>query len=213
MSKFKLIIFDCEGVLVDTEPTSNQIMADLVSEIGYSCTLEKAKYLFLGRSMSNCLEVIRQRLNIEPPEDFLDRYHAKLYECLEKNVEAIPGIEGALKEITIAKCVASSGSHEKMAITLGNTGLDKYFGRNIFSSLQVEKGKPNPDLFLFAANEMDVVPEDCLVIEDSTLGVLAAKRANMSVFGYSRAVNPKKLEEMGGDLVFDDMADLPSLIP
>ncbi len=208
---YQLIIFDCDGVLVDTEDTSNSILASLITELGRPCTLAQAKGFFLGMSMKSCAAFIKNELKLPLPDDFFARYDRELYAALRQDVQAIPGVIDVIKKITIAKCVASSGSFEKMEITLGKTGIDALFAHK-FSSSQVKKGKPAPDLFLFAAKTMGVAPEKTVVIEDSPLGIKAAKLAGMTAFGFCRQTPRESLEKMGADKIFDKMADLPALL-
>ena len=141
------------------------------------------------------------------------RYQQDINLALKQSVAAIKGIEGVLEQLELPCCVASSGSHEKMQMTLGKTGLINFFAGNIFSTSEVERGKPHPDIYLHAAARMGVSdPARCLVIEDSPIGVTGAVAAAMTVFGFAELMPAHRLHASGAHLVFDRMSDLPRLI-
>ena len=211
-SAFKFIIFDCDGVLVDTETISNSILANQLTELGYKCNTDQAKEIFMGRSMKDCFRIVKEDLKLNPPEDFLDQYDVQLFEALKTSVKPIPGVLEALKNIQLPKCVASSGSFEKMNLTLGQTGIVDFFSGNIFSTTQVKNGKPAPDLFLLAAHTNKMDSKYIVVIEDSAFGIKAAKAAGMTAFGFARETDESKLIDAGADLIFKDMKHLPELI-
>jgi HAD superfamily hydrolase (TIGR01509 family) len=212
MNNVELIIFDCDGVLVDSERLTNAVFAEMLVEMGLSITLSDMFDKFVGHSMSKCLQIIEEMLGKPAPEDFADRYRARTRQVLESQLKPVTGVEGAIQKITIPYCVASSGDYEKMRTTLGITGLLPYFDGRLFSVTEVGRGKPYPDVFLYAAQKMEVEPSCCLVIEDTPIGVAAGVAAGMNVFGYAEIMNPARLKEAGASLVFDDMALLPDLV-
>jgi len=210
MNKFDLIIFDCDGVLVDSEKIANEVFTKILKEeCGLSFSLEDMFHIFVGHSSRQCMDIVKTMLGKEPPPQVEYRYQKDINHALSTSITAVTGIENALKEISIPFCVASSGSHEKMQTTLGKTHLLKYFEGNINSSSDVERGKPHPDIYLHAANNMAVNdPSKCLVIEDSPLGVKGGVAAGMTVFGYAELTNKDRLIEAGAHHTFNDMNNL-----
>jgi len=211
---FDLIIFDCDGVLVDSEPVANAIFARVLEEeCGLRFSLEEMFDRFVGRSQAQCLQIVEDLTGEIPPSGLADRYKREINLELANSVVAVNGIETVLQHIDIPYCVASSGSHDKMKTTLGKTGLAKYFNDNIFSSSEVAQGKPHPDIYLYAAESMGVLkPAHCLVIEDSPIGVKGAVAAGMTVFGYAELMKADKLRAAGAHLTFDKMGNLFSEI-
>ncbi len=204
-----LVILDCDGVLVDSEPISNRILAERLTAIGLPTTTEESIRDYMGRSWATCAALIEQRLGRPLPDGFADGYHEELYAALRRELRPVPGIVAALDAISAPTCVASSGAHEKIRTSLDTTGLLARFEGRIFSATEVEHGKPAPDLFLHAAATMGWEPADCAVVEDSPAGVEAALRAGMAVFGYA-GTTPR--ERLDGARVFADMAELPGLL-
>ena len=148
-----------------------------------------------------------------PPDELAERYQQDIDNALASSVEAIAGIDSILGQLILPYCVASSGSYAKMEMTLGRTGLKRFFNGNIFSTSDVERGKPHPDIYLHAAQRMGGIdPSRCLVIEDSPVGVTGAIAAVMTVFGYAELMSAQKLEAAGAHHVFTQMSDLPDLI-
>lgn len=212
-----LIIFDCDGVLVDTEPLSNRCFSEALNREGLDWDVAQTMRRLMGRSMKSCIEIVEAELGRAVPADFVERLQERTFACFRaEGVHAVPGVVAALDALERAgmrTCVASSGDHGKMRITLGSAGLwDRFEGR-IFSSTQVARGKPAPDLFLFAAERMGASPSDSVVIEDSSAGAQAARAAGMRAYGYVGAAHTDRagLVEAGA-MVFDDMRDLPSLL-
>ncbi len=207
---FDLVIFDCDGVLVDSERIANAVFAKILEEeCGLQFSLEQMFDRFVGRSQAQCMQIVEELTGETPPSGLWCRYKQEINLELKNKVEAVNGIESVLQDIDLPYCVASSGSHDKMKITLGNTGLAKYFNANIFSSSEVAHGKPHPDIYLHAAESMGVTePTRCLVIEDSPVGVRGAIAASMTVFGYSELVKADKLYAEGAHLTFDKMENL-----
>lgn len=211
---FDLVIFDCDGVLVDSERVANEVFADILrEECGLDYTLEQMFATFVGHSRLQCLEIVEGLLGVAPPPRLEQRYQDDINAALLQSVAAVPGIAEVLAELEIPCCVASGGSHEKMKITLGKTGLSGYFSGNIFSTSDVARSKPHPDIYLHAANSMGVAdPTRCLVVEDSPLGVSGGVAAGMTVFGFAEMMPVAKLLANGAHLTFDSMFELPGLI-
>jgi HAD superfamily hydrolase (TIGR01509 family) len=214
---FDLIIFDCDGVLVDSEVISCRSHADVLSRHGYPITSEQVFHRFLGRSTRQANAEIEAELGRALPVDFHAQLQSEQLRAFETDLEAVPHIHLALDKITQAVCVASSGSHQRMRVTLGRTRLYDRLAPHIFSASQVTNGKPAPDLFLFAAAQMNVPPQRCLVIEDSVAGITGASAAGMAVLGFHGASHCRegygeKLRDAGATMVFDDMRQLPELI-
>ncbi len=212
--RIDLVIFDCDGVLVDSERVANEVFARALREIcGLEFTLEQMFDTFVGHSKDQCLAKIEALLGAPPPAELERRYRDEINAALAASVEPVAGIEAALNGLSLPCCVASSGSHDKMRLTLGKTGLYDYFAGNIFSTSEVMRGKPHPDIYLHAAERMGGIdPARCLVVEDTPLGVTGARAAGMHAFGYADLMPAKRLEAAGAHRVFDHMPDLPSLI-
>jgi HAD superfamily hydrolase (TIGR01509 family) len=196
-------------VLVDSERANVEIEAELLTELGWPLTPEEVADLFLGRTDEYMRQVIEKRLPGLPEgwERQLDTRYAET----DAELKPVDGIVEALDQISLPTCVASSGTHEKMRRTLGRTGLYERFEGRIFSATEVEHGKPAPDLFLYAAEQMRARPAGCAVVEDSPFGVEAARAAGMSALAYSGGVmSAERLQH--ADVVFDEMRELPRLL-
>ena len=213
-SAFDLVIFDCDGVLVDSERVANEVFARVLDEVcGLQFTLEDMFDTFVGHSRLQCLQKVEAMIGEAPPPELDLRYQRDINAALAQSVQAIDGIEGVLEQLQLPCCVASSGSHEKMRMTLGRTGLMRFFEGNIFSTSDVERGKPHPDIYLHAARSMGVdEPARCIVVEDSPIGVTGAVAAGMRVFGFAELMPARRLREAGAHEVFHRMQDLPTLI-
>jgi len=211
---FDLIIFDCDGVLVDSERIANRVFARVLEEeCGLNLSLEQMFDHFVGHSQVQCLAIIEEMTGAPPPTGLGERYRNEINRELAESVVAVNGIEAVLEAIDTPYCVASGGSHEKMQTTLGKTGLVKYFDGNLFSVSEVARAKPFPDIYLHAARSMGVdILEKCLVIEDSPVGVSGAVAAQMTVFGFSELMKAEKLLAAGAHITFDKMHELPSEI-
>ena len=206
-----LIIFDCDGVLVDSEPISNRVLADLLTEIGLHTTFSQSIEMFLGRSWEDTLKIIARRLGKEPPEGLYETYTERLFQTFDSELKPVSGIECVLNQLPFPMCVASSGPHEKIQKTLSLTGLLRFFEGNVFSSSDVKKGKPAPDLFLYACERMGSTPDSSIVVEDAIPGVKAAVSAGMRVLGYAPSNNGPILQSNGAS-TFSDMRELPKLL-
>lgn len=187
MNEESLVIFDCDGVLVDSEPIANAIFAEHLTDLGLPTTLEQAMERYKGRSMASCLDMVAQALGKPVPGTFLDDLQAETYKAFERDLQPIDGAEDLVTWVQAKgykTCIASSGDYEKLGITLGITGLGRFFEGRIFSAKDVTNGKPAPDLFLHACNQVSGVPGRSYVIEDSPAGVTAARAAGMQVFAF-----------------------------
>ena len=212
-----LVIFDCDGVLVDSEPLANVSFSRALKAVGLDWSVEETMRRLMGRSLKSCLEICEAELGAKLPDDFLERMQAITYQSFrDAPLQPVAGVREAivvLQEAGLDTCVASSGSPEKMRFTLGLTGLWDLFEGRIYSASQVPRGKPFPDLFLHAAISMDVQPFDCVVVEDSVPGVQAARSAGMRALAYAGEpyADPAGLKRAGGE-VFDAMQRLPGLV-
>jgi len=209
--RFELVIFDCDGVLIDSERIANRVLAECLSEIGLPTTPEESLRDYKGHSWQACLEMFEKRLGRELPAAFGPESYRRMLEAYDRELVAVPGIHGALDRIPALQCVASNGRHATMKITLTKVGLWERFAGRIFSSVDVPRPKPFPDLFLHAAAKLGVEPARCAVVEDSPHGVSAAVQAGMTPFGYAGIEAPGPLEAAGAR-VFRDMAELPALL-
>ncbi len=214
VESFDLIIFDCDGVLVDSERITAEVFGNvLFEECGLSMTIPDLLRTFLGKSSKESLEIIEGLTGRKPPSTLEARYQGEIISALKQSVTAVCGIKQALAEITIPYCVASDGSHEKMRTTLNKAGLLKLFEGKLYSASDVQRRKPFPDIYLHAAHEMGrVAPHRCLVIEDSPVGVKGGVAAGMIVFGYAEFIKDDWLAEAGAHHVFKEMSALPGEI-
>ncbi|MDP3076437.1 HAD family hydrolase [Bradyrhizobium sp.] len=214
---FDLVIFDCDGVLVDSEVISCAAHAETLTRHGYPITPDEVLKRFLGVSDREARQTIETELGRALPDDFESQMKQATLRRYADDLRAIPNINEALAAIDLAKCVASSGTPDKIRHGLTCAGLHDLLAPNIFSATQVERGKPAPDLFLFAAGQMRTAPARCLVIEDSPAGIAAAVAAGMPVLGFHggshcRPGHGDRLRAGGAVAIFDDMRQLPGLI-
>jgi HAD superfamily hydrolase (TIGR01509 family) len=210
--QLELVIFDCDGVLVDSERVAVKVDVQVFAALGVALTEEEVIEHFVGRSdeyIASQLEAMLER----PLAPGWEEEFAPLYrEAFAAELRPVDGVVDALDQITVPSCVASSGTHEKMRYTLGLTGLYERFAGRIFSVTDVARGKPAPDLFLHAARRMGVEPRRCAVVEDSRWGVAAARAAGMCAFGYAGGLTPAERLTGHGTVVFEDMRELPRLL-
>ena len=211
-NRFCLVIFDCDGVLVDSELITNRVFAGMLNELGIAVTLDDMIEQFVGRSMPQCLELITKMLGHPVPQHFVEEYQTRSAAALTAELKAVPDIETVLAAMRVPYCVASSGTHEKMQTTLGLTGLLQQFRGKMYSVTEVARSKPFPDVFLYAARQQGVAPADCAVIEDTPTGVRAGVAAGMTVFGYCALTPKQRLIEAGAHHTFERMGELPGLI-
>ena len=218
MSDIGFVIFDCDGVLVDSEPLAMRVLLEGLAEVGYVIDEATAYERFLGRSLASMQAVLRDHLGFELSHDRLEKMRLQLFELYRRELAPIPGIAATLDRLKIPRCVASSSQMERLRLSLAVTGLLSRFVPHLFSATMVAQGKPAPDLFLHVAARMAVEPEACLVIEDSAAGIEAARQAGMRVFAFvggshaRSAAYRAKLEALAPDLIFEDISRLPELI-
>jgi HAD superfamily hydrolase (TIGR01509 family) len=212
--RYDLVIFDNDGVLVDSEPISNRLLAEYLTELGHPTSYEESIRDYMGSAMHRIHELVLERTGETLPREFDDIFHQRVFAAFERELEPVPGVVAVLEKLVadeVPYCVASSGSHERIRVGHRTTGLDRWFGEGlVFSSQDVGRGKPAPDLFLHAAERMGVAPQRCAVVEDSPLGVRAGLAAGMDVYGYVAMTPAGKLTGARG--YFSDMGELPDLL-
>ncbi|GGZ26185.1 HAD family hydrolase [Streptomyces nitrosporeus] len=212
--RYELVIFDNDGVLVDSEPISNTVLAGYLTELGHPTTYEESVRDFMGAAVHRVHDLVEERTGQKLPADFDEQLNTRTIAAFQQELVVVDGVEELLGKLVadgVAYCVASSGSHRKIVAGHRRTGLDQWFEDEwIFSSEDVGRGKPAPDLFLHAAASMGVSPERCVVIEDSPLGVEAARAAGMDVYGFTSMMPADRLTGVTGH--FSDMAGLPGLL-
>ncbi|MFE1946131.1 HAD family hydrolase [Streptomyces massasporeus] len=212
--RYDLVIFDNDGVLVDSEPISNRLLAAYLTELGHPTSYEESIRDYMGSAMHRIHELVLERTGQRLPQDFDDVFHTRVFTAFEQELVAVAGASEVLEKLAadgVPYCVASSGSHERIRVGHRTTGLDRWFDEErVFSSQDVGRGKPAPDLFLHAAERMGVAPERCVVVEDSPLGVQAAVAAGMDVYGFTAMTPAEKLA--GATRLFSDMGELLDLL-
>jgi HAD superfamily hydrolase (TIGR01509 family) len=211
---FELVVFDCDGVLVDSERLAVRVESEYLTEIGWPLSQAEIVERFMGGTDQYMDDAIEAQLGDRLPASWKEEFQRRYREAYRADLVPVDGVLEALDQIeaTTATCVASSGSHDKLRFTLGLTGLYRRFEGRIFSGYEVANGKPAPDLFLHAAARMGAEPTRCAVVEDSRFGVLAARAAGMHVFGYAGGLTPPERLEGPGTVVFEDMRALPRLL-
>lgn len=208
------VIFDCDGVLVDSEPLSAAAMAETMRSAGIDASAEDAAREFTGLSLESAMARSEEMLGAPLPADFAPSYRSRLYAAFDAELEAVSGVAAAIATIEsrgIPTCVASSGEHERIRRALSLAGLHAGFEGRIYSATEVEHGKPAPDLFLHAARSEGWEPGLCVVVEDSTAGAAAGRAAGMSVLGYAERTPAEALAAEGAE-PFASMHDLPGLV-
>lgn len=207
----KCIIFDCDGTLVDSEHVTNQIIAEMAGELGISMTGDEATATFGGKTLDAVLYKMRELSGKEIPDDWLPRLIKKVSEAWKTELNPVNGVRELLENLNIPLCVASNGEPIHVNQSLEMTGLRDFFDGNIFCASDVGVPKPAPDLFLYAAKKMGFKPEQCIVIEDSISGVMAASRAKIKVYGLVKMCSAEELENAGA-IPFTNMLNLPALL-
>lgn len=212
--RYELVIFDNDGVLVDSEPLSNSILAAYLTELGHPTSYEDSLRDYMGAAVHRVHDLVLERSGQRLPGDFDVTFHARVFAAFERELAPVAGAVDVLEKLVaggVPYCLASSGSHERIRVGHRRTGLDRWFGDElIFSSEDVGRGKPAPDLFLYAAERMGVAPEKCVVVEDSPLGVRAAVAAGMDVYGFTAMTPAERLS--GATALFGDMGELADLL-
>ncbi len=212
INRVDLVIFDCDGVLVDSEPIALRINQEMLANIGWHLDTEEIVNQFVGKSITANRETVEAYLGGPLPEGWLDEFVARIRAAHAAELERVDGVTEALAGIDalgIPTCVASSGTHAKIEHSLRLVGLYERFAGRIFSATDVAAGKPAPDLFLHAAGTLDADPAACVVVEDSRYGVLAARAAGMRAIGYGGGVTPAEWLAGPGTTVVDDLRVIP----
>jgi HAD superfamily hydrolase (TIGR01509 family) len=210
--RLDLVIFDCDGVLVDSELITNRIFVRMLNELGLPLSLDDVFEQFVGRSMPQCVAIVAGLLGRPLPDDFEEEFQRRSAAVLRSELKAVAGIEIVLAALKVPFCVASSGTHDKMQTTLGATGLLPQFTGKMYSVTEVARSKPYPDVFLHAASRQGAAPAACAVIEDTPTGVRAGVAAGMTVFGYCALTPRASLIAAGAHHTFERMRDLPDLL-
>ncbi|MEV5850612.1 HAD family hydrolase [Streptomyces sp. NPDC051985] len=212
--RYDLVIFDNDGVLVDSEPISNRLLAAYLTELGHPTSYEDSIRDYMGSAMHRVHELVQERTGQRLPDDFDDVFHRRVFAAFERELKPVAGAAEVLERLAadgVPYCVASSGSHERIRVGHRTTGLDRWFDESrVFSSQDVGRGKPAPDLFLYAAERMGVAPGRCAVVEDSPLGVRAAVAAGMDVYGFTAMTPAERLQ--GATQLFDGLGQLLDLL-
>lgn len=208
---YKCIIFDCDGVLVDSELITAKVLVAMGKELGLPLDLDFVVGEFLGKSLNAIMNYLNVLAKGQLPPDFESEYRKKTYKAFKSELQPIAGIHSVIESLEIPFCVASSGPIEKIRANLTTTGLiDKFEGR-IFSCYEIQSWKPNPDIFLHAAGNMGFRPEECAVVEDSKVGVQAALAGGFDVFLYAKKGHDSPLG-LPKNFVFQDMGELEVLL-
>ncbi len=213
-----LVIFDCDGVLIDSEVISANMLIAELRDYGINITLEFVSRNFLGRSYPTVMRDIRERFGVTLPDHFEVDYRARLLAAFSRDLKIMPGVRNVIEGLGVTFCLATSSSPERLTQSLQLAGLDALFGDRAFTASRVARGKPAPDLFLFAAAQMGVAPAQCLVIEDSLIGVRAGLAAGMEVWRFTggshlRGLDPSTPPDARAALSFDDFRQFFSLRP
>ncbi|MEW2067174.1 HAD family hydrolase [Streptomyces sp. NPDC007346] len=208
-----LIIFDCDGVLVDSEPLSARVMREMAGQEGLAFSPEEALVFIRGRKVAEWVGQLEVRLGRALPSGFVPRFRTRTAELFASELRAVPHVREVIDGLRLPFCTASSAPREKILNTLGLTGLLPFFQDRIYSAYEVGSWKPEPGLFLHAAADLDVPADGCAVVEDSVVGVIAGRAAGMTVFGYAPPENGTAAElRAKGATVFSSMTELPELL-
>ena len=208
---FDLAIFDCDGVLVDSEPLANEVFVQIVQEFGFE--VDKAEYLkkFSGVTLTDRFETAARELDWSPPQNIIEVFNERLIERTKRELQPVDGIEDLLRSLPVPLCVASNGSREEINLRLKVSNLAPFFSGAIFSGLEVPNAKPAPDVYLAAAKSFNVPPSNCIAIEDSIPGVTAGVRAGMRVYGHAALTPASKLKDAGA-IPFSNMHELKEML-
>jgi HAD superfamily hydrolase (TIGR01509 family) len=210
-TSFDLVIFDCDGVLVDSEPLANQVYVQMLAEYGHEVDAQEYLHKYSGAAIIHRLESTSKQLNWTPPSDFYPLFNSRLSVLTEKELKPVPGIHELLESLSTPVCIASNGSRSEVILRLKIANLVKYFGENIFSGMEVPNPKPAADVYLAAAGSFNVPPHRCAVVEDSVLGITAGVRAGMTVYGYAACTDTDTLKEAGA-IPFSSMFELKDIL-
>jgi len=209
---YELVIFDCDGVVVDSEPIGNRVFRAFLAELGIAMSEREVYENFLGRALADSLAIVERRLGRQVPDAVVAQYRATRDRTLQEEVQPIDGVEHILRQLRVPYCIASSGDHDKMRATLGATGLLALFEGRVFSATEVARAKPAPDVYLHAAQRMGVEPASAVVIEDTVPGVTAARAAGMTVVGFAPLTPAAALTAAGATVTAAHMRDVEPLL-
>lgn len=212
MAQLKCIIFDCDGVLVDTETTSFRVFGEVLHELGYNAPIEQMTVDFSGTSLGACIDYVEKMFTMKVPENFIEIFRARSFKAFKKEVTPIPGIHELLKEFPLPYCVASSSLKEKIILNLTVTNLIQYFEGKIYSAYDIQEWKPDPGVFLYAAKGMGFTPDECLVIEDSVSGLTAARSGGFKALAYAEKEHHVKLVEHMNVPIIRNIGEVKSYI-
>ncbi len=208
---YDLVIFDCDGVLVDTEPLANEAFIQLLREHGFNVDENKFRHEFSGLTLLDRLDIAASELNWNPPDNFLDLFNERMTGLTEKKMQPVSGIHKLLESLPVPACVASNGSRDELNLRLKLGRLTPFFKGAIFSGLEVPNPKPAPDVYLAAASAFNIPPDRCIVVEDSIPGATAGIQAGMRVFGYA-AFTPMEKLQAAGAIPFQTMDELREIL-
>ncbi|MBB3642402.1 MULTISPECIES: HAD family hydrolase [Variovorax] len=217
---FSAVLFDCDGVLVDSEPITNRVLAEMLGELGWQITTEESMNTFTGKAVKDEAALIEQKTGFRITDDWLKTFRARRNEALERDLVAIPRAPEAIREIHARLdgriACASGADRHKVELQLAKVGLLEYFEGRIFSGHEMPRSKPHPDVYLAAAKALEVEPGRCAIVEDTVTGAMAGVAAGATVFGYSTGESghsgPGPLLSVGAVRVFSDMSELPALL-
>ncbi|MEO8153140.1 MAG: HAD family hydrolase [Rhizobacter sp.] len=207
-----LVIFDCDGVLVDSERLSHEVLCEMLAELGVTIRFDAAVLRFMGTSMPVCMARIAELLRAPLPDDFMQAFAQRTHAAFAAGLQRVPGVTEVLDALRTPYCVASNGTHAKVNFTLGHTGLLPRFAGRIFTADDVPHPKPAPDLFLHAARSLGAAPQHTTVVEDTPTGITAAKAAGMRAIGYAAMTPAGRLRSAGADAVAATMAEVKALL-
>lgn len=210
-TNYDLVIFDCDGVLVNSEPLANQVYVGILEEHGYQVNSDEYLQEFSGASIKQRLEVTSRKLNWTPPSNFTSTFHERLAKLAIQELKAVPGIHELIDSLTVPICIGSNGTRSEILLRLKIAQLTEKFENAIFSGIEVAHPKPAPDVFLAAAKSFNIPPSRCIVIEDSIPGVTAAVRAGMKVYGHA-AFTPTENLQKAGAIPFANMFELKNML-
>lgn len=213
MKSMKCIIFDCDGVLVDSERITNKILFSMAGAFGLKLTLEEMEKNFNGKRLNNIFEQIEGLIGKKLPESFESDFRKQTFEAFKTELKPIVGVKEFINNLSVSYCVASSGPREKIILNLTTTGLIKKFENRIYSSYDINSWKPEPDIFIHAAKQMGFKKEECIVIEDSSAGVIAATKGGFKVYGLANENNEQDLINEGAVAFYnyEELAKILSL--
>jgi len=210
--KIEGIIFDCDGVLVETEPIAIKVLVECLDDIGIKVDFEKALDECRGGNLNDHLLRYSTQHGVDVPDNFIANFRERMYIRFEDGIKAVPGVHDLVKQLNIPYCVASNGPMKKMEITLKMSGLLPYFEGEIYSAYDVGAWKPDPKIYLIVAEKMKLNPKSCLVIEDSAPGIQAGLEAGMQVWAYAEEGRREELERTGAHRVFESMSEVTHLL-